>query len=405
MPIEIRTPEDVDVAALFAADARGFGFTYDQEEIDRRRPVLDLTRYRVVLDASSIVGVAGSFAMDMSLPGGASIPVGGVTWVSVAATHRRQGLLRRLLAAIHTDIDDRDEPLAVLGASEGGIYGRFGYGVAALMRRVSIEKRAAQFRDDVHLTPGSVRFMEPDEAKSHVPAMWERVRRNRSGEMARDTTWWEMVFADQAKEEGGFAPAFRLRHDDGYATFQIKHDWNEGQPGHQLSVVEFMAATDEAHAALWHTILGVDLVGTVTSRRAVAVDDALPYLLTDPRTVRTVGLDDNLWVRPQRPAALLGARTYGSEDRLTVELLPDEDAPAAVRYEVEGGSDGASAKRVRRRPDLVLNRAGLGAISLGGVRPSVLARAGLITEATPGALRRADTFFSTDRAPHSQHRF
>ena len=67
----------------------------------------------------------------MTLPGGAAVPTGGVTWVSVAVTHRRQGLLGRLLEATHEDIDGRGEPLAALTASEGGIYERFGYGIAS----------------------------------------------------------------------------------------------------------------------------------------------------------------------------------------------------------------------------------------------------------------------------------
>src|SRR5262245_3903242 len=121
MSIEIRAPEEADIAAMFAADARGFGTFYGDEEIDRRRPIMDLSRFRLALDGPSVVGVAGSFALDMTVPGGATVPTGGVTWVSVAATHRRQGILRRLLGAIHADIDHRGEPVAGLSASEGSI--------------------------------------------------------------------------------------------------------------------------------------------------------------------------------------------------------------------------------------------------------------------------------------------
>jgi predicted acetyltransferase len=72
---------------------------------------------------------------------------------------------------------------------------------------------------------------------------------------------------------------------------------------------------------------------------------------------------------------------------------------------VEGSPDGAVSRRTRRRADLVLDRAALGAIYLGGFRPSVLARAQRITEVTAGALRRADAFFAADRMPHSQNPF
>ncbi len=408
MSIEIRVPEQSDGKAMFAADARGFGTFYEDDEVERRLPIMDLSRFRIALDGAAIVGVAGSFALDMTVPGGASVPMGGVTWVSVAATHRRQGILRRLLGAVHADIDARGEPVAGLSASEGGIYGRFGYGVATQMRRVVIDVRAVQLRDELVPKPGSVRFMEPDEARVHVPAVWERARGQRPGETARNEAWWGMVFEDQAKAQDGFSPALRLRHDDGYASYRVRMVWNEGRPAHEVNLIELVAATDDAHLALWHTLLGIDLVATITSRRGFTIDDALHVAVDNPRAVSTEALDDCVWLRPHQPAALLGARTYTSEDRLVLELLPDttDAADAApTRWEVEGGPDGAVSRRTRRRADLVLDRAAFGAIYLGGFRPSVLARAQRITEATPGALRRADVFFSAERMPNSQNPF
>ena len=406
--IEIRAPEQADVPDMFAADARSFGTFYEDEDIARRLPIMDLSRFRIALDGPATVGVAGSFALDMTVPGGATVPMGGVTWVSVATTHRRQGILRRLLGAVHADIDDRGEPVAGLSASEGAIYGRFGYGVASQLRRVAIDVRAVRLRDELVPKPGSVRYMETDEARGHVAAIWERARRQRPGETARSGTWWEMVFADQSKPQDGFSPAVRLRHDDGYATYRVRMDWNEGRPAHHVNLIELVAVTDDAHLALWHTLLGIDLVAIITSRRAFAIDDALYLAVDNPRAVSTEAIDDFVWLRPHQPAALLGARTYASEDRLVLELVPDStDAADAVptRWEVEGGPDGAASKRTRRRADLVLDRAAFGAIYLGGFRPSVLARAQLITEATHGTLARADAFFTAERMPHAQNGF
>jgi len=405
VPIEIRTPEEAEVPALFAADGRGFGVVYEPDEPDRRLPTMDLSRFRIAVDGRAIVGIAGSFTLDVTVPGGAALPMGGVTWVSVAATHRRQGLLRRLLAAVHADIDAREEPVAGLGASEGSIYGRFGYGVASQLRRVSIDTKAARLRDEVAPKPGSVRFLDADEARSIVPELWDRCRTQTAGETSRSPAWWDMVFADQSKGFDGFSAVFRLGHEDGYATYRIRTRWNEGAPAHDLELLELCAVTADAHVALWHTLLGIDLVGSIRSRRAVPLDDALPYLLDNPRAVRTEGLDDSLWLRVHRPGALLAARTYGTEDRLVLEVTAEAiDAPS-TRWEVEGGPDGATAVRTRRRPDLSLDRANLGAISLGGARPSVLARGRRISEVASGALRRADAFFAAERLPTSQNPF
>ena len=74
MPIEIRTPDESDVPALFAADGRGFGVTYEPDEPARRRPVMDLSRFRIAVEGGAIVGISGSFALDVTVPGGPRCP-------------------------------------------------------------------------------------------------------------------------------------------------------------------------------------------------------------------------------------------------------------------------------------------------------------------------------------------
>ena len=117
MAIEIRIPTEDHWLELVAVDARAFGWVPNEKEIAQRRPLMDLTRFRIAVDRGRIVAVVGSFALDMTLPGGATIPASGTTWVSVSATHRRQGILTRLMAALHADADDRGEPVSALFAS------------------------------------------------------------------------------------------------------------------------------------------------------------------------------------------------------------------------------------------------------------------------------------------------
>ncbi|MCU1388146.1 MAG: hypothetical protein JWL72_1484, partial [Ilumatobacteraceae bacterium] len=130
MSIEIRQPREDDWQAICFADGRAFGNSYTPEEVAQRRALHDFSRWRIAVDDGDIVSQAASFAFDVTLPGGATVPMGGVTWVSTATTHRRQGLMRRVITAVHDDIDRRGEPLATLSASEGGIYEHVGYGIA-----------------------------------------------------------------------------------------------------------------------------------------------------------------------------------------------------------------------------------------------------------------------------------
>jgi predicted acetyltransferase len=108
-----------------------------------------------------------------------------------------------------------------------------------------------------------------------------------------------------------------------------------------------------------------------------------------------------LWLRPLDVPAFLAARRYATADRLVLEVRDEvrPDGAAAGRFLLEGGPDGASCVPTTSAPDLVLDPAALGAISLGGTPATALARAGLVEERAAGALGRADQLFAADRAP------
>ncbi|HRE02001.1 MAG TPA: GNAT family N-acetyltransferase, partial [Ilumatobacteraceae bacterium] len=146
MTIEIRVPTAADWPVICRVDARAFGNWYTDEDVELARPAHDISRFRVAFDGEAMVGVAGSYALDVTLPGGTTVPFGGVTWVCVAATHRRQGIMRRVVEAVHADIDSRGEPVASLYASEGSIYRHLGYGPATARRVMTIDARHARLR-------------------------------------------------------------------------------------------------------------------------------------------------------------------------------------------------------------------------------------------------------------------
>lgn len=387
--IDIRVPTDDDFPAMLRFDGIAFGDPWPDNLADLARATVDVARFRVAHDGDSLVGISGSYGQEVTVPGGAQVRAGGVTWVAVAPTHRRQGILTRLMAELHADIDARKEPIAMLTASEGGIYERFGYGIASYLRVTDIDRRRTQVRPEFRPAPGSVRLTTLDDPA--LPEIFDRYRRLRVGEINRTTE------ADAlAKAHHGDGVSVAL-HADGFASWKVKSNWNAGHPAHELTVIDLVAITPEAHAALWHTVLSVDLVGSISSFRAVALDDELPYIVDDQRAVRTTNVNDSLWLHLRDVGAALRARTYGTDDELVIEVdLGDR----TERWRICGGPDGAEAKKVRSRPDLRMDRAALGAVYLGGVRPSTLARSGRVTDADTATLRRADAFFMSDRLPH-----
>ena len=203
--------------------------------------------------------------------------------------------------------------------------------------------------------------------------MWDRYRSTRAGEIDRNERWHEAAFARQPK-------TVHALHADGYASWTFDSKWNDGHPAAELFVTTMAPVTAEAHAALWQTVLASDLVGPVKTY-AMPLDDPLPFLLTDQRLVRTTELNDNVWCSVRDVAACFGARTYGTDDDVVVEV-------DGARWRI--GAAGVS--RVRSRPDLVTDAAGLGALLLGGVAPTTLV-----------AGRRAESRQRRCAAPRRRH--
>lgn len=387
--IDIRVATDDDFAAMVRFDGLAFGDLWSDDLHGIIRATLDLDRFRIAWDGDTMVGVAGSYGQEVTVPGGAQVRAGGITWIAVAPTHRRQGILTRMMAELHDDIDGRGEPISMLTASEGGIYERFGYGIASYLRVTEIDRRRTQVRPEHRPAPGTVRLTTLDDPA--LAPIHDRYRRTRVGEIDRTRARDELV---RAQEGPGVSVAL---HADGFAAWKVRSNWNAGHPAHELTLIDLVAITPEAHAALWHTVLSVDLVGPVTSSRGVALDDALPYIVDDQRAVRTNEVNDMLWLHLLDVGAALRARTYGTDDELVIEVDLDD---RTERWRIVGGPDGADVRKVRSRPQLRMTRASLGAIYLGGVRPGTLARAGRLWAADPAVVRRADAFFMAERLPH-----
>ena len=97
MSIEVRVCRSADEVRQ-ALDGIGhyFGHTNTLEEAERFTERMDVSRVHAAWEDDRIVGGAGAFAYEMSVPGGA-LPTAGVTIVGVLPTHRRRGVLTALM--------------------------------------------------------------------------------------------------------------------------------------------------------------------------------------------------------------------------------------------------------------------------------------------------------------------
>jgi len=393
MEPDIRAITPKTLPAYQLTDARGFSAPFERGPDDPWSN-LDLDRAIGVFDADDIVGIGRNYSLDLTAPGGLVLPVAGVSWIAVLPTHRRRGILRSMMDRLLRDACEHEESALILTASDAGIYGRFGYGIATTVLGIEIERRRVEWRDRAS---GRVRFVSPEEAREIAPGVFERVRRERAGAVSRPDAWWEGEWWDTRDR----APRFDVVFDgddgpEGFALYGVEGSWSEGESTKTLAVRDFVAATPEASAGLWQFLTTVDLIRTIRAWN-VPVDTELPWMLNDPRAMKVTSRRDFVWLRPVDVRTLLASRTYAVDGRLVLEVL--DDGPAAGRYELDGGPDGATCTHTDADPHLVLDAAALGMIVLGGTRPSVLTRAGRIHAPETTAPTFADVMFGTEREP------
>lgn len=399
MSLEVRpiTPEEFDAFAL--ANATGFG-TQPQSYIDEARAVLELDRTLAAFDDGQICGTTAIFSYDVAVPGG-SLPMAGVTWVAVLPTHRRRGVLTALMQRQLSDISERGEPLAGLWASESIIYGRFGYGLAAFGAALSIEREHTKFARAPEAS-GRTRLIDRDEALRTWPAVYEQVMATQPGMFSRNETWWQHhTLRANEDSRGGFSGRFYVQYEEdgkplGYARYRIKANSEVGVPDGTLVVQELFALTEGAYAALWQYIFGVDLVGQIETRGR-PLEEPLLWMLADSRRLTRQPLD-SLWLRIIDVAAALEGRRYAIDGRLTFEVRDGFCPWTEGRYELEVSEGRAACRTTAAEPEITLDAADLGAIYLGGVRATALARAGRI-EGERQALERTDRLFAWEPAP------
>lgn len=393
MTYSIRRANRDDMPAIALQDGASFGFQFAGEELADALTLLDLQRFFVATDEARIVGVTGDYAMTMATPGG-SLDVPGVTWVSVSPTHRRRGILRQLMHHQLRAFAEAGVAAAILTASEGGIYGRFGYGAASQVRKLAIERQRATLRaadggDEVVLAT-------PAQARAAMPEIHERWRRTIPGGLQRSAARWDLLLRDREAHRDGMSGLFFLLHRDGYVAYRAGSSWHDGRPAHTCRIAEYATATPQAHAALWRVLLGLDLFATIESDQ-IPIDDPLPHLLTDQRQVRSLAVNDGLWVRPIDVAALVRARHYGLEFEVVWELT--DELFGAGRYLIRGGPEGASCERTERTAQLSSGVDVLGAVYLGGHRLQAFAAAGRVGSDDAALLARVDRALLAERAP------
>ena len=359
--------------------------------------VLPPERVHAAFEGEKAVAGSGSFAFDLTVPGG-QVKAAGLTVVGVLPTHRRRGLLRAMMRAQVDAARERGEAAAVLWATEDTIYGQFGYGVASTAAEIDVprEHAAAHRQDDVQ---GDVRLVTLAEAEPLIAPIYRRVARETPGMFARTSAWWQdrLLIDHPWRRQGGGALQCVVLEIGGqtaaYAFYRVNQAFERGSSTGHVFVVEAMGDTPQAMHAIWRFLFGIDLVARLKAIY-LPVDHPLLLSVAAPRRLNFL-VREGLWVRLIDVGAALSARSYTSDEAVVIEV-PDEFCPwNAGRWRV--ARDGVA--RTDAPADLACEVASLGCVYLGGFTFAELARALRVRELRDGAIARADALFRTDRKP------
>ncbi|WP_433856310.1 GNAT family N-acetyltransferase [Streptomyces kronopolitis] len=409
MATELRVLKDVEWDDWSDKLDRAFGGPPTTGETRAiRRECTEIERSLGVWDGGECVATAGALSFRLTVPGGSGVPAAGVTMVSVQPTHRRRGLLRSMMRHQLADVRERGEALAVLVASEPAIYGRFGYGAAALDMRLTVDTARLAAPELPGMDEVRLRLVDPVAALANCERVYARLVPTRPGMLARLPGWERMAVLDAPdRREGAGALQCVVAEVDGevrgYARYAVEPDWDRGGPSGVVQVRHLDAPDPVVYAALWRFLFGIDLTTSV-SVRSRPVDDALPLLVADMRRC-AMELRESLFVRPVEVGAALAARTYRTPVDVVLQVADPFCPWNEGRWRLTGDATGATCARTRDPAELALSVRELGSAYLGGFTPAALAAAGRVRELRPGALAAASTAFGSDLAPWLPHSF
>ncbi|MFD4692739.1 GNAT family N-acetyltransferase [Streptomyces sp. NPDC058463] len=410
MNLDLRTVTESEYPDWLRAVGTGFlnSTVPTEEEIKGRLAHTDLSRVQGVFDAGRCVATFRSFAQELSVVGGATVRADAVSGVTVTPTHRRRGLLGRMMTADLAAAKERGEVVASLLAAEYPIYGRYGFGPATWTTQWEIDVPRAGL-DPRRPVPseedgGRIDFVDGAEVRKLGPALHDRLAARQPGVINRDQRWWQLnTGLDLPPNDPWKEPFYAVHRSadgevDGLIAYRADDNWGDAkQPLNKATVKSMIAVSPEAERALWLFLCSIDWITTVrTGHRAP--DDLLPLLLPDPRAARIVTQADWLWLRLLDVPRALEARTYATEATLVLDIQ-DGAGLTAGRFRLDVSPSGASCTPTTQSADLTLDVGDLATLYLGDESALRLAALGRAEENRAGAAASAEAVFRTARRP------
>lgn len=397
---------DVPEAGIDGALSLAYLVFHESPEDEKRKHhhdlLLDCIRVGAY-DGDQLVGFLAALPFTVSVPGG-EVPCPGLTFVSVAPTHRRRGVLSGMIAELFARAAADGAPIAALWASEDAIYGRFGFGPATHGNTLEIDSRRPLA---LRIAPDErpLRLVDPSDAPELLGPYYDRTRAGRAGRLARTPAWWrEEWMVEKDEEDDELSPPRVVTLGTpvaGYAVYRTRT--RDDAPG-LVRLDDLEADTPAVAAALWRYLAAIDLTGEVRAWGR-PLDDPLLLFAADRDQVRVTGQFPALWVRLIDVRAALTARSWAAPVDAVLDVRDDRLPANAGRHRLTATPEGCAYEPTDAPADLSLDVRDLAAAYLGGTSIAALASAGLVQEHTPGTATALDAALRTALLPHTVDEF
>lgn len=298
-----------------------------------------------------------------------------ITDVTVRTTHRRRGLLTNLMTNALRRARDEGLSLAALTVTEGGIYGRFGFGVATSHTSAELDS-GPRFRMTRDIEP-RVELVTPEASVEARRTVFDAVHATHCGSHQRLAFYDDYLAGlwDHDKNGPNHAVRSAVHLDaDGRPDGAVSYLFEEERG--QIRVRDLLAAKPEAELGLWQFLGSIDLVEKVVIRR-LSPTTALPWALADPHRLKVTGTGDFTWLRVLDVAKALGVRGFESDGEVSF-TVDDVLGLASGSYRLVV-RDGRAEVTPVSAAHLRLDVRALGSLYFGLVDAHVLAAAGQVS--------------------------
>jgi predicted acetyltransferase len=360
----------------------------------------------------------GAWPLTMRFNGNA-VPIAGVTCVSTNPIYRRRGYLRKIMQTDFERLRDaKQQPWALLYASQAAIYQRFGYGIVSTHYSYRIDPRYIQFATPSEIN-GSFREVSKDDEFGLLVDLYRRFREERTGYVHRGRAMWEANVL--SKPPAGYTQTILVYEEGGeprgymiYSSGQSARFSSEPGPGQDVHVADLVWLTIDCYRAFWQYLARMELAYEV-AWHTVPADDPLPHLLLEPRMLRATWRDGLLARVVDVPAALM-SRPYPEKALLRFAVVDpmapwnegvwemDTGPEAEVRLLTRSASNPGSPT-LTTAPDVTMDVNTLAMLAFNQVTASEAARMGRLQVHDANALPRWDAALRTKYRPFCADNF